>query len=100
MVLNKKQAMEILTNHSPSASFLANVVAHQPQYRGKAAKYLKFAACLVSHGFDVVLAPFSISQVQVNFQTQTWRTVELVGEALYKGRITADQARRLFNDYA
>ena len=54
MVLNKKQAMEILTNHSPSASFLANVVAHQPQYRGKAAKYLKFAACLVSHGIGSV----------------------------------------------
>ena len=41
MVLTKTQAKAILTSSGKEASFMANVITVQPEYKGKAAKYLK-----------------------------------------------------------
>lgn len=98
MAINKTQAIHILAAQSQEASFMANVIQCQSFYKGKAAKYLKCMATLAIHGFNVRLAPFSTTAPVVDGKQVAWGTVEVIGTALYKGGITAEQARMLVRE--
>ncbi len=97
--MNKTQAIFVLAQHNRHASFMANVIQTQPTYKGKAAKYLKYLACMVENGFDVKLALFSISTPVINSYELTWNSVEQIGAALYGGHITKAQAAGLIEKF-
>lgn len=99
MKLNKKQAIYILAQAGKESGFLANVLQCQAEYKGKAAKYLKYMACFVTHGFDVGLAPFSISKPCVNGIVTRWSLVEVIGHSLYNSRISKAQAIEMFEEF-
>ena len=98
MALTKTQAIYILASHNKNSSFMANVIQHNSQYNGVAAKYLKALAVLVGNGMEVSFAPPNISDPYINGRKFSWESVLLVSGSVSANKITAYQARTAVNN--